>query len=60
MKFLIFEPQSTGHHFEYVKHELDYAIGSEDSFVFVLANGFRDKLHDFYDKPLTDNITLFF
>lgn len=60
MKFLIFEPQSTGHHFEYVKHELDYAIGSEDSFVFVLANGFRDKLHDFYDKPLTDNITLYF
>lgn len=60
MKFLIFEPQSTGHHFEYVKHELDYAIGSKDSFVFVLANGFRDKLHDFYDKPLTDNITLYF
>lgn len=62
MKFLIFDTNDSGHHLEYVKHQLNYAshFGKNDSFIFVLASGFADKLNKFVNIEFNNNIELIF
>lgn len=57
MRFLIFETNDFGHHFEYVNHQLNYAAqhSMKDYFIFVLSSGFADKLYKFSNIEYDNN-----
>lgn len=60
MKFLIFEPCSSGHHLEYIRHQLTFASTSNDFFVFVLALGLAQGLVEFQPLIKRDNIKIIY